>query len=131
MLRAAGLRATAARVAVLRLLHGLDAPTSHPEVHAALSEEGWDRATLYRNLNDLTDKGLLRKSDLGDHLWRYELAGDDHHEGENHPHFLCTECGDVSCLPDLVLPHMPGAPKALQKGVVDIQFRGTCDACAT
>mgnify|MGYP003883858071 CR=1 FL=1 len=130
MLRAAGLRATAARVAVLRLLHGVEAPTSHPEVHAALSDEGWDRATLYRNLNDLTDKGLLRKRDLGDHLWRYELAQSDHSDG-NHPHFLCTVCGDVSCLPEMEVPIPPGAPKALQQGVVSIQFRGTCDSCAS
>lgn len=128
-LRAAGLRATNARVAVLRLLHGLDAPASHPEVHAAMADDGWDRATLYRNLSDLTDAGLVRKTDLGDHLWRYELAGSPRHE-DHHPHFLCTECGDVACLPDVEVPVPTGGPRSLQRGRVAIQFRGTCDACA-
>jgi len=43
------------------------------EVFAELQAEGWDRATLYRNLVDMTDAGLLRRVDLGDHVWRYEL----------------------------------------------------------
>ena len=131
MLRDANLRATTARVAVLRLLHGLDAPTSHPEVCAALAEDGWDRATLYRNLIDLTDAGLLRKTDLGDHLWRYELAGAEAAHAFEHPHFLCTVCGDVSCLPELRVEVPGGAPAAMRRGSVEIQFRGTCDSCAT
>ncbi len=130
MLRDANLRATTARVAVLRLLHGLDAPTSHPEVCAALAEDGWDRATLYRNLMDLTEVGLLRKTDLGDHLWRYELAGAEQSHVFEHPHFLCTVCGDVSCLPELRVEMPAAAPQSVQRGTVEIQFRGTCDACA-
>lgn len=129
MIRDAKLRATASRVAVLRVLHGTSAPTSHPEICEALCSDGWDRATLFRNLVDLTKAGLLRKRDLGDRLWRYELAGHDE-DGGDHPHFLCTVCGDVSCLPEIDVS-MPGdtVPRSLRTGQVEIQFRGTCDAC--
>lgn len=127
MIRDVKLRATAARVAVLRLLHGIDAPASHPEICEALRADGWDRATLFRNLADLTTAGLLRKRDLGDRLWRYELASSDNDEGD-HPHFLCTVCGDVTCLPDIALSVASG-PQSLRQGRVEIQFRGTCDAC--
>lgn len=129
MLRDASLRATNARVAVLRLLHGLDGPASHPEVVSALEDSGWDRATLYRNLTDMTEAGLLRRTDLGDHLWRYELASTDR-DSHGHPHFLCTACGDVACLPDLGLALPAGVPQSMRSGAVEIQFKGTCDACA-
>jgi Fur family ferric uptake transcriptional regulator len=132
-LRSAGLRATAARVAVLRLLHGSAAPSSHPEVFAALAEDGWDRATLYRNLVDLAEAGILRRVDLGDHLWRYELrsAPEAHHRDVDHPHFLCTTCGELACLPPMSLPAQPPGrvPHAMISGDVAIQFRGVCDRC--
>lgn len=129
-IRSRGLRATGARLAVLRVLSGQTSPTSHPELVAALSSDGWDRATLYRNLVDLTEVGLLRRVDHGDHVWRYELA-DRAHGGEEHPHFLCTVCGDVSCLPGLDLElSSQELPAAVRSGNVAIQLRGTCDECA-
>jgi Fur family ferric uptake transcriptional regulator len=99
-----------------------------------LADAGFDRATVYRNLADLTDAGLLRRSDLGDHLWRFELKteGDHHaHADEVHPHFVCTECGSVACLPDgaVTLQSVKGAPRALRAGQVEIQVRGACNDC--
>lgn len=131
-LRAAGLRATSPRVAVLRALHG-EGPTTHAEVFTTLAEHGWDRATLYRNLVDLTEAGLLRRVDLGDHVWRYELVSTPvgaTHEAAEHPHFLCTTCGELACLPD-VRVELPtsGIPASLVQGSVSIQFRGVCDRC--
>ena len=81
-----------------------------------------------KNLADMTEAGLLRKTDLGDHLYRYEPASAstvDH----GHPHFLCTACGDVACLPDLGLALPAGVPRSMALGAVEIQFKGTCDAC--
>lgn len=126
MIREAGLRATRSRITVLRMLHERQAPTSHPEVHEALGDDGWDRATLYRNLVDLTDAGLLRRVDVGDHVWRFELVDAGH--DESHPHFLCTACGEVSCLPDIPMPKT-GLPKSITAGDVTIQLQGLCDAC--
>lgn len=129
MIRDAKLRATNPRVAVLRLLHGISAPASHPEIYEALRNDGYDRATLFRNLVDLTNAGLLRKRDLGDRLWRYELASVSG-DSSDHPHFLCIVCGDVSCLPGIAMSVPDGTvPRALRNGHVEIQFRGTCDAC--
>ncbi|MEZ4322252.1 MAG: Fur family transcriptional regulator [Myxococcota bacterium] len=130
-LRTAGLRATRSRVTVLRVLQDASAPTSHPELTEQLANDGWDRATLYRNLVDMTDAGLLNRVDLGDHVWRFELAGRPH-DSNDHPHFLCTSCGDVSCLPDLALPKgAAGLPRSVVDGQVSIQLRGLCDECAT
>lgn len=135
-LRDAGLRATGSRVAVLDCVMRARGPLTHADVCKHLARESFDRATLYRNLADLTDAGLLRRTDMGDHLWRFELkAGLEHHEHgveEIHPHFVCTECGDVSCLPDgvVTITSTADAPAAIKAGHVDIQVRGTCNACS-
>lgn len=126
-IRAAGLRVTRARRTVLELLTVRQRPTSHPEVADALSVDGWDRATLYRNLVDLTDAGLLRRVDVGDQVWRFELAHPEVAEGP-HPHFLCTGCGEISCLPELPLAGN-GLPRSATAGDVQIQLRGLCDDC--
>jgi Fur family ferric uptake transcriptional regulator len=132
-IRAAGLRATAPRLAVLRGLIQAATPRSHADLMEQLAPEGWDRATVYRNLTDLTEAALVRRSDLGDHVWRFELRREDGaHAGGQHPHFLCNECGDIVCLPGESVEIKParGAPHALRKKAVEIQVRGRCDRCA-
>lgn len=102
-IRGAGLRCTAARVAVLEYLISASGPLSHAEVSDAVGHKGFDRATIYRNLTELTEAGLVSRVELGDHVWRFELkrGGHGHAKGEDHPHFLCTSCGEVSCLDDV------------------------------
>ena len=50
MLRAAGLRSTSARLAVLRQLRGAIVPLSHADLATELVPSGLDRATVYRKL---------------------------------------------------------------------------------
>ncbi len=129
-LRAAGLKSTSPRVAVLRYLKDLGKPVSHGELVEALANEGFDRATLYRNLVDLAEAGLVVRTDLGDHVWRYELKGNVSHVAE-HPHFVCTDCGVVSCLPGVAIRITASdhAPKAVTSQRVAVQLTGRCNAC--
>ncbi|MDC0712693.1 transcriptional repressor [Stigmatella sp. ncwal1] len=130
-IRAVGLRSTSPRVAVLRELEAASAPLSHADLVDALGEEGFDRVTLYRNLTDLTEAGLVLRSDLGDHVWRFELrrAGKEH-QGF-HAHFTCTDCGTVACLPEdsITLTAVKGTPRAIAAQAVEVQLRGLCDRC--
>jgi Fur family ferric uptake transcriptional regulator len=108
------------------------APLSHGDVADALAKQGFDRATVYRNLTDLTNVGLVTRSDLGDHMWRFELASSNRHDVE-HPHFVCSCCGTVTCLPEkaVSLKALQGVPGALRrKANLAVQVRGLCDACA-
>ncbi|MFT3925835.1 MAG: transcriptional repressor [Myxococcales bacterium] len=134
LLKTAGLRVTSSRTAVINVLRGADTPLSHADVAARLEQQGLDRTTVYRNLVDLAEAGILRRSDVG-HIWRFELAGgsSNAHDSEQHPHFVCTDCGKVSCLPSgsIAIKALRGAPSALRKGGdLEIQIRGQCDACA-
>ena len=132
-IRAAGLRSTAPRVAVLQRLLQTTTPASHADLFTELADQGFDRATIYRNLMDLTEAGLLSRTDVGDHVWRFELrrAGQQGHQNE-HPHFTCTDCGEVSCLRgvNVRISPTPGAPHALSAKNVAVHIKGLCDRCA-
>ncbi len=130
-IRSRELRATTSRVAVLWALRASRAPKSHGDVAATLSGFGLDRATVYRNLLDLTGAGLARRTDLGDHVWRFEAVRPGR-GGKEHPHFLCDACGTVTCLDDLklVFKSRPPGLKTLPRRDVAILVKGKCDDCA-
>ncbi len=131
LLRARGLRATAVRVAVLVLLHEKARPMSHDEVMDALPTGAHDQASVWRVLSALADEGLLRKMDLGDRVWRYELRDACRPVSEDHPHFLCVACGTVACLPALVVRTPGGAlPAVLEGADFQVRITGTCARCA-
>ena len=126
-LRAAGLRATPARLAVLSILDASDTALSHADLVERLTQGPWDPATLYRNLVELVRTGLARRVDIGDHIWRFESKRE--HDAGHHPHFTCTECGNTQCLPDLLLQPSEPAPRAIQRQQVEVQIKGVCDDC--
>lgn len=125
-IRGVGLRATRGRMVVLSTVLTADGPVSHAELADTLG--GFDRATIYRNLMDLADAGLLRRFDV-DHVWRFEAVSRGSADAR-HPHFVCTDCGQVECLPvmgfDVADRRVPAAVVARQ---IDVQMRGVCDAC--
>lgn len=127
-MRALGLRATRPRLAVLQVLVKAAAPTSHADVVEALGSAGWDRATLYRNLNDLASAGLLRRLDV-DHTWRFELIPEKATDGA-HPHFVCVSCGDIQCMGQVEIQAASTAAAALLSRQHEVQIRGVCDDCS-
>lgn len=128
-IRGAGLRATLQRIAVLVVLARAERPLSHAEVRDLLSVGARDRVTLYRNLLDLARCGLVRRVALGGGAWLFKYARELAH-ARRHPHFVCTSCGSVTCLPDssLAIAPMRGL-RALDRGTYEVQVRGICDAC--
>lgn len=131
LVRKRGLRATPSRLAVLELLlaNSSGQPMSHSEVTDKLASGPWDPATIYRNLTDLVGAGLVRRSDVGDHTWRFEAVGESH-DSTAHPHFVCTECGTIECLPamEFVVPRVK-TPRAFKQRKVEVHVRGLCDTC--
>ena len=131
LLRGVQLRATGARIAVLRCLQAQHHPISHGDLVAAMADSGLDRATLFRNLTDLTRTGLVTRRDIGDHVWRFELAQRSPHHGEAHPHFVCTACGDIRCLDNNAVSIDPGIFNAAPASnpTIEVQLRGRCGRC--
>jgi Fur family ferric uptake transcriptional regulator len=96
-----------------------------------LAEQGWDPATVYRILSDLTEVELLRRMDLGDHIWRFELIDECRTIQDDHAHFLCTDCGIVTCLPEVELRTTSGhaLPAALLGAELHLKVTGRCNQC--
>jgi Fur family ferric uptake transcriptional regulator len=128
-IRGVGLRATPARIATLKLLHGATSPLTHAEVAEELKELGVDKATIFRNLNDMATAGLLRRTELGDRVWRFELTSKEDGHGSAHPHFVCVDCGTVSCMDEIKLT-AGSLRKSEEFGeVTEILLRGHCNKC--
>ena len=128
-IRETGLRATPARIATLKLLHQASSPMTHAEVAEELRSSGVDKATVFRNLNDMATAGLLRRTELGDRVWRFELISEDDGHGSAHPHFVCVDCGTVSCMDEIKLT--AGSLRLSQEfgEVTEILLRGHCNNC--
>ena len=131
-LRAAGLRSTGSRLAVLRVMRQAGSPLTHSEISARLERTGMEPPTIHRNLQDLTQSGVLARADLGDGVWRYEIREGTVDHRAKHPHFVCRDCGQVACLSDraVSLHIVRGVPKALRQADLVVQIQGRCDACA-
>ena len=128
LLAETGLRATAQRLAILEALERLEAPVSHPELTERLAGTSLDRATVYRNLVALAEAGLLVRTRLGDGVWRYELPRTRATKHGAHPHFVCTDCGDIACLPASAV--VLSGPLAAGREVAEVQLRGRCEDCS-
>lgn len=126
LLASRGLRVTSQRIALLRELSRVKAPISHPELTERMEGRGLDRATVYRNLLTLADAGVLVRAQLGDQVWRYELPRTLSSDHTHHPHLVCSECGNVRCLPaGTVKLH----GEAAKSEISEVQLRGRCASC--
>ena len=128
LVRDAGLRATAPRIAVLQLLSRADKPMSHSEVVDAIGTADWDQATLYRNLVKLVEADLARVASKVAGVSRYEARGDDD-EPHLHPHFSCRVCGDVVCLPEARLAGTVDRKWRKSVATSELELIGECPKC--
>jgi Fur family ferric uptake transcriptional regulator len=127
-IRAAGLRVTPGRIAVIETLESLGGHRTAEEISRDLARRGVSvaRATVFNALDDLTAAGLVMVADAGPGPTRYEVAGSYHH------HFVCSVCGAIS---DVPCPD--GNGHCLNPGDVDgtidgvqVIYRGVCSRCA-
>jgi Fe2+ or Zn2+ uptake regulation protein len=126
-MRAAGMRVTPQRQAIVRHLVG---NTSHPTVealHEAVCAEmpTVSLKTVYQTVHDLESLAELRLLDLGTGSVRV-----DPNVEHDHHHLVCTRCGavrDVS--PDVVAEVRPRDRRDFTIESVEVIFRGRCDTC--
>jgi Fur family transcriptional regulator, peroxide stress response regulator len=122
--RAAGLRCTPQRYAVLDYLYRGKEHSTADEIVAAINRggSGASRATVYNALHALLEAGLVREVG-GGAAARYDASLERHH------HFTCDRCGGLEDIPWFEVSH-PG--HALGRRMVtgyEIVFHGLCAAC--
>jgi len=90
----AGHRSGGARNAVIDLLAGQQCALSALEIEDRLrsGERRVARASIYRVLELLQERGLVARIELGDATARYELIDP---AGGHHHHMLCDSCGSL------------------------------------
>ena len=132
-LREKGLRCTITRVEVLRILDAADRPLSHSEVVSLLDSNLGHQATVYRTLVSLSGAGLASVTSRAGGIDRYEIRRDEVAlERHVHPHFVCNDCGIVSCLPQALVSINTDQNWAVWRELVEraeFQFVGTCLEC--
>jgi Fe2+ or Zn2+ uptake regulation protein len=128
--RAAGLRATPQRLAVLGVLANAGGRhLSADDIWQRLDDEGgaMDRSTVYRVLAQLTEAGLLEQVQLGDGVGRFEI------QEEPHNHAVCTRCGATEDV-GVGAVHALAARMRRESGFVlghhPLLLPGLCAACA-
>lgn len=128
LLRRAGLRVTAPRLAVLAELEAAphaDADTIRARVRERLGSVSTQ--AIYDVLHALTEAGILRRIEPAGSPGRYEVA-----RGDNHHHLVCRGCGQVVDVPCAV-----GAAPCLHASadhgfVIDaaeVIYWGCCPSC--
>lgn len=130
VVRGAGLRGTPARLAVVQCLTASPRPLTHAEVSEKLADRGFDQSTIYRCLMELSEAGVLARLDLGDSIRRFERVGGEEHGGPEHPHFMCVDCGRISCLVDYRFRLSPSQTDASPVGhITEVLVKGHCRQC--
>jgi len=121
------LRCTPQRYAVLAFLLESNRHPTAAEIFEAVNllDPRSSKATVYNNLRDLVEAGLVREVAVEGRAARFDAKGARHH------HFICDRCGSVEDLEWYRVPRP--AARSLGKRVVrecELIFRGLCTKCA-
>lgn len=84
-------------------------------------------ATVYRNLNLLSEKGIIKRLEGVDGIFRFDACIDEHH------HFVCTKCGNIYDIEGSSFPDIKESISNKTEYTVDtcdITLKGTCLNCA-
>jgi Fur family transcriptional regulator, stress-responsive regulator len=128
-LRAAGLRVTRPRLAVLDAVHAQPHLDTKALITAARARLGAvSHQAVYDVLRALEDTGLV---------WRIQPEGSDaRYEarvGDNHHHLVCRDCGaiaDVDCTTGDAPCLTPSADAGFVIDEAEVLFWGRCPSCA-
>ncbi len=126
-LEGSGLRCTPQRYAVMAFLMECRGHPTAAQIFTAVNrvDPRSSRATIYNNLHDLVQAGLVREVAVEGRSAQFDAKGVRHH------HFICDRCGSVEDIPWYDVPRPRS--HALGKRVLrecELIFRGLCAKCA-
>ena len=128
LIRDAGLRVTAPRVAVLDAVHAHPHADTDSLIRAVRSDlRVVSHQAVYDVLRVLTAAGLVRRIEPPGSVARYEAR-----VGDNHHHLVCRSCGAVEDV-DCAVGEAPCLTAADDRGYVideaEVVYRGLCPRC--
>ena len=124
-----GHRKTSERFAILDAIYSIKGHFSMEELHAQLLDKEHfrvSRATLYNTIDLLLDAKLVIKHQFGNSS-QYERC----YNMETHHHLICTECGQVTEMPNHDLQRIIASSpmKRFQMSHYSLYIYGTCRKC--
>ena len=127
-LRAAGMRVTSTRLAILEVVRAGQHLAADEVARAVRERVGHvTLQAVYEALGAFTEAGLLRRIDIGTGPARYEAR-----VGDNHHHLVCRRCRAVEDV-DCAMGHAPCLEPAARRGYVideaEVTFWGLCRDC--
>jgi Fur family transcriptional regulator, ferric uptake regulator len=125
-LAAAGHRLTGPRAAVVRAVAAQPGAVTAERLVAELGPQGVSRATVYRTLDLLEQRGLLARMHL-DSYHGYTVCDDGHHH-----HLLCHACGRVLSVDARGVEaeiHKLARRLDFRVDTHTLEFSGLCRAC--
>lgn len=129
-LRAAGLRVTVQRAAVLSAVARIPHADTASIIQAArLAVPDMSHQAVYDALRTLTGAGLLRCIEPAGTSARYEAR-----TGDNHHHLICRSCGvivDVDCSAGEAPCLSPADGQGFVVDEAEVVYWGRCPACAS
>ncbi len=131
LLNAADLDATDNRLRVLEVIGNNSYPLSAADIFKTLERTcSINRVTIYRILDLLVEHRLVDRISTGGRAFYYGMAPNENHR--SHPHFYCTNCGQMDCLTPDSLNVDSGALRKTFPGRIDkveIRVDGICTNC--
>ena len=128
-LNEANLRATPARLALLKLFETSDKPLDVHSMIEFLEQKDikTDPATVFRIVNMFMEKGLVKPIQLNEGKFRYELSSKtDHH------HLVCEKCGGIEDISDCNINALEKEIEKMKQFKVtshSLEFFGICKSC--
>ncbi len=128
-LREVDLRATPARLTVLKILEEAVRPLDVATIQSEIGKRGLDAdpATVFRMMNSFSEKGLVREVNLQESKLRYEHAAKG-----NHHHLLCDACGAIEDITDCNIDIWEKELREKKGFIVKrhaLEFFGLCKNC--
>jgi Fur family peroxide stress response transcriptional regulator len=122
-----GLRCTPQRYGLMAFLMEHTGHPTAPEIFEAVNslDPRSSRATIYNNLRDLVQAGLVREVAVEGRAARFDAKAKQHH------HFVCDRCGSVEDIAWYEVPR-PATGSLGKRSVRECELivRGMCAKCA-
>ena len=128
-LNEASLRATPARLALMKFLETSDQPVDVQTMIAFLEKKNLKTgpATVFRIVNMFTEKGLTKSIQLHEGKTRYELSSK-----KEHHHLICEQCGAIEDISDCGIDTLEKEILKKKGFLVKshaLEFFGVCKQC--
>lgn len=127
-LESKGIRPTANRILVMKILMGEQNPQSLSNLERKMVS--MDKSSIFRTLTLFLEHDVVHAFEDGRGVLCYELCEEkgacDHHDG--HIHFYCESCQRSFCMEDIHIPSFE-LPEGFYPHSISFVIKGECPDC--